>query len=161
MASKDDIIQGLEVLITESRRLSTSLSEKQWDHVVDLDGWKNKEVLAHIAGVGAIVVPMVSGFSTAPAGVDVMGAVDIDGMNAGIVAARAGASASDLADEVEKNYRGAIDFVRGVPEETLAKRTTAMGHKDIPISDLLIRMVVMHGFGHIYSVYSGIFYSKD
>lgn len=154
MATKDEIIRGLEVLITESRRLSTDLTDAQWNTVVDIDGWKNKQVLAHIAGIGGIVVPMVSGLV---ADADAMAAIDIDALNAGIVDARASASATDLADEIEKAYRGVIDFVANSSEETLAKHATAGGHKDIPISDLAMRMIVLHGMGHIYSVYASIF----
>jgi hypothetical protein len=39
----------------------------------------------------------------------------------------------------------------------MSKRVTAGGYKDIPLSDILNRMVILHGLAHIYSVYSGIF----
>ena len=161
MATKDELISGLKMLIQEGRRLAADLSDIQWERVVDLDGWKSKEVLAHVAGIGALVVPMVGGLANAPAGADAMAAVDIDQMNAGIVASKAGRSAKELADELETAYGGVIDFVKNAPEETLAKRATARGHKDVPVSDLVMRMVVLHGLGHIYSVYSSVFFSKD
>lgn len=161
MATKDELVRGIEILIAEGRRLGTDLTDAQWETVVDLDGWKNREVLAHVAGIGAVVVPMVQGLSATPAGADAMAAVNIDQMNAGIVAANAGKSASALADELAKNYGAVIDFIRSAPDATLAAHATAGGYRDIPISDLLMRMVVLHGLGHIYSVYSSIFFSKS
>ena len=77
-------------------------------------------------------------------------------MNAGIVASKVGKSAKELAAELETAYRGVIDFVKNAPEETLAKRATVRGYKDVPVSDLVNRMVVLHGLGHIYGVYSSI-----
>jgi hypothetical protein len=161
MATKDQLIKGIEVLIQEGRRLADDLTPEQWEKVVDLDGWKNREVLAHVAGIGGIVVPLANGLASAPAGVDPVGGMNIDDINAGIVTARAAKSAKELADELEAAYRGVIDFVRNAPDDLLAKHATAGGHKDVPLGDILMRMVILHGFGHIYSVYSGIFTSKD
>src|SRR4029079_12832916 len=78
MATKQEIIGGLETLIRESRRLSTDLTDAQWQRVVDLDGWKSSEVLAHRSGIGGMVVPLVSGLTSAPAGADAFAAIDID-----------------------------------------------------------------------------------
>jgi Mycothiol maleylpyruvate isomerase N-terminal domain len=156
MATKEELTKGIELLIQEGHRLANDLSEAQWEHVVDLDGWKSKEVLAHVAGIGSLVVPMVGGLATAAPGADAMASVDIDQMNAGIVASKAGKSAKELALELETSYRGVIDWLKSVPEETLAKRATVRGYKDVPVSDLVNRMVILHGAGHIYSVYSSI-----
>jgi hypothetical protein len=156
MATKDEIAKGIDLLIQESHRLAKDLNEAQWENAVDLDGWKSKEVLAHIAGVGGLVVPMVSGLSSAPAGADALAAVDIDQLNAGLVGARSGKSAKDLADEVDASYRGVKEFVTKASDETLGQRVTARGYKEVPVSDILMRMVVLHGLGHIYSVYASI-----
>jgi hypothetical protein len=160
MATKQEIIGGLEFLIQESKRLSASLTPDQWAKVVDLDGWKNQEVLAHISSIGTVVVPMAGGFVNAAPGADALAGANIDAMNAAFVSARAGKSAADLADEVATSYAGVIEFVRGTADDVLAKKVTAMGYKDVPLSDVLMRMVVMHGIAHIYSVYSGIMFGK-
>lgn len=156
MATKAEMIKGLELLIQEGHRIANDLTDAQWSLVVDLDGWKNKEVLAHVAGIGAVVVPMVSGMLNAPAGADALGAVNIDQMNAGIVASKAGKTAKELADELDAAYTGVIEFIKNAPDEVLAKRITAGGHKDVPVSDIAVRMVIMHGLAHIYSVYSSV-----
>ena len=159
MATKEELTKGLELLIQEGHRLANDLSDAQWEHVVDLDGWKSREVLAHIAGTGGLVVPMVGGLANTPAGADALATVDIDQLNAGIVASKAGKSAGELAAELETAYRGVIDFVKNAPEETLSKRATVRGYHEIPVSDLVMRMVVLHGLGHIYSVYSSLMFA--
>ena len=156
MATREEVINGLSMLIQEGHRVANDLTDAQWDLVVDLDGWKAREVLAHIAGVGGMVVPMVSGIASAPAGADGFAGIDIDQINAGVVASKAGKTAKELADELDTAYRGVIDFVKNAPDDVLAKRVTVAGYKDVPVSDIAIRMVVMHGLAHIYSVYSSV-----
>ena len=156
MATKEDIISGVELLIRESNRIANDLSEAQWNIVVDMDGWKGAEVLAHVAGIGGLVAPMVGGIANAPAGTDSFAAFDIDQINAGIVAARAGKSAKELAAELETSYRGVIEFVKNASDDLMAQRVTVAGYKDVPISDIAIRMIIMHGVAHIYSVYSAV-----
>jgi hypothetical protein len=160
MATRDELISGLEMLIREGRRLATDLGPQQWEQVVDLDGWKNKEVLAHVASVGSLVPQMAGGFASAGPGNDAMASIDIDQLNAAMVGQRAGKSATELADELESAYIGVIKFVREAPDELLTTRVTARGHKDIPMSDIMNRMVVLHGLGHVYSVYGSVFAAK-
>lgn len=157
MATKQQLIEGIETLIQESRRLSTALTDEQWLTVVDLDGWKNREVLAHISGIGGMVVPMLGGILAAPAGTDAFAGINIDQINAGIVGARADKTAAELAEEAATVYKGVIDYLRGADDETLVRRVTVLGYKDVEAGDILMRMVILHGLAHIYSVYSGIF----
>jgi hypothetical protein len=157
VATKDEIIRGIEQLIQESHRVAHDLRPGDWEQVVDLDGWKNQEVLAHIAGVGGMVQPLAGGIANAAPGADAIAGVNIDQLNASIVAARAGKQPKELAAEIETSYRGVIEFVKNAPDDLLAKKATAGGYVDVPVGDIIIRMVVLHGLAHIYSVYSSIF----
>ena len=157
MATKSELTAGLEFLIQESKRLAGSLSEADWAKAEDMDGWKNTQVLAHVAGVGTIVVPFLTAMGNAPAGADTTGGTDINALNATLVGQREGKSPAELAEEVEKGYRGVIEFVRTAPPDLLERHATAGGHKDLPISDLMMRMVVLHGLGHVYSAYAAVF----
>ncbi len=161
MATKDEIAKGFEVLIQETRRISRDLTEQQWECVVDMDGWHNKEVLAHIAGLGPIIVPLINGMANAAPGTDLIAGNDINAGNAGMVAAQAGKSVAQLAEAIATTYGAAAAFIADAPDETLSKRATVGGHKELPISDLLMRLVVLHGLGHVYSVYGSIFASGD
>ena len=156
MATQEEIVGGLSLLIQEGHRVANDLTDVQWDLVVDMDGWKAREVLAHVAGVGGMVVPMVGGISGAAPGANALAGVDIDQINAGIVAARTGKTAKELASELDASYSAVIKFIQTAPDDLLAKRVTAAGYKDVPLSDIVIRMVVLHGLAHIYSVYSSV-----
>ena len=90
MATKAELIAGYDVLIQEARRIATALSPDQWALSVDLDGWKGVGALAHVAGVGTLVVPMASATLNAPDGSSPLDTSTIDTINAGIVGARAG-----------------------------------------------------------------------
>lgn len=158
MATKSEVIGGLEFLIQESHRIAAALTADEWLLASDMDGWKNTEVLAHVAGVGSIMVPFVQAALSAPSGSDSVGSVDIDALNAGLVAARKGKSPVELADECARGYRGLIDFIRSAPDDLLETRVTAGGHKDVQGGELLMRMCVLHGLGHIYAAYSAVFF---
>ncbi len=159
MATKDDLNRGLTLLIQEGRRIGDVLTEEQWAKTVDHDGWKNKEVLAHVSAIGTIVVPMMSAWTNAPSGADVGQGLDIDALNEQLVAARRGKTIAELAEEIVTTYTGVIEFVNNAPDETLAKPVTILGYKDVPASDLMMRMVVLHGLSHVYSAYSAVMMS--
>lgn len=160
MATRDELISGIEMLIAESRRVAAGLTDADWARAVDQDGWSGAQVLAHVAGVGTVIPMFVKAIANAPAGTDAMGGTsNIDTLNAGIVAARAGRAPAELAEEVASAYATVIDYVRSAPDDLLLQHGTAGGHRDVPLGDLMMRMVVLHGLAHIYSVYSSVFYS--
>jgi hypothetical protein len=159
VATKQELISGLEFLIGESRRIAAGLSDDDWAKAVDQDGWTGAQVLAHVAGIGTVIPQFINAIANAPAGTDAMGGTgNIDAMNAGLVGARAGKTPRELAEEVATAYTSVIEFVRGVPDDFLEKHGTAAGHKDVPLGDLMMRMVILHGLAHIYSVYSSVFF---
>ncbi len=156
MATRDEVIAGLQVLIQEGKRVAADLSEADWARAVDFDGWKSKEVIAHIAGIGTMVAPLVTGIAGAPAGTNAGAGIDIDALNAVIVSARADKSIAELTDELTKNYASVIDFVKSAPDDLLEKSVTFGGYVDVPVSTIIMRMVVLHGLAHIYSTYAAV-----
>jgi hypothetical protein len=156
MANKQEMIGGIEFLIQEGRRIGAALDDGAWAKAHDNDGWKNKEILAHVAGIGTIVVPFVQGMANAQPGADAGAGMDIDALNAGLVGARAGKSVQELVDEIATAYGGVIEFVRSQPDEFWQQKRTFAGFAGIPLGDLLMRMIVLHGLAHIYSAYSAV-----
>jgi hypothetical protein len=120
------------------------------------EGWSPKDVLAHLVSLNG---PAILDRVRIVAEHDEPPIPNIDTMNAGFVGARAGKSPAELAEEVASAYGAVIDYVRGVPDDFLLKLGTAAGHKNVPLGDLMMRMVILHGLAHIYSVYSSVFYS--
>lgn len=157
MATKQDIIEGLEFLIKEGKRIGATVDADGWAKVQDHDGWKNTEVLAHVAGLAGIVVPFVTNMANAGAEANTGAGVDIDALNAGIVGARAQKSVDELVGEIESGYRGVIDFVKQQPDDFFQQKRSFAGYVDVPVGDLLVRMVVLHGLSHIYSAYAAVF----
>lgn len=160
MATRDELITGYEFLIGEAHRIAADLKPEQWAHAVDPDGWKGLEVLAHVAGIGGVVAPMVGMLLNAPAGASPVNLATIDPLNASLVAARAGKTPAELAEEIAQGYGAAIEWVQSAPQETLERRVTAGGHRDVALSDALMRMTVLHGIAHIYTVYGALFYAE-
>lgn len=154
MATKQELINGLQFLIDEAKRIGSSLSEDGWAKVQDHDGWKNKEVLAHVASVGTIEPMFAQNMIAAAPGTDNGAAVDIDQLNAQLVGARAGKSVQELVDEIEAAYKGVIEFVKSQPDDVFERKATFRGYVDVPMSDMLHRMVILHGISHIYSAYA-------
>jgi hypothetical protein len=154
MATKQELVAGLEFVISEGKRIGASLDEAGWSKVQDLDGWKNTQVLAHVASVGTIVVPFVTNVANSAPGSDPGAGVDIDSLNAQLVGARAGKSVADLVDEITSAYTGVIEFVQTQSDDFLAQKRTFRGYVDVPLSDVMYRMVVLHGIAHIYSAYA-------
>jgi hypothetical protein len=153
-ASTQELIGGLEFLIQEGRRIGGALDDAGWAKVVDgADGWKNKEVLAHVAGIATIVAPFMENIGNAAPGVDSGAGADINALNAGLVGARADKTVPQLVDELAANYQGVIDFVKSKPDDFWAQKRTFAGYKDVPASDLVMRLVVLHGLGHIETAY--------
>ncbi len=159
MATKAELTAGFEVLIQEARRIAGSLSPEQWALSVDLDGWKGVEALAHVAGVGTLVVPMVTAAINAPVGANLFDTSTIDTLNAGLVGARTGKTPAELADEVAQAYGAAVEWVTSAADDALEKRVTVAGYKDVALSDVLVRMTILHGLAHLYSVYSAVFFA--
>ena len=161
MATKPELIGGLEFLIQESKRIGDGLSDAQWalQNHDEGGGWDNRQVLSHVAATGAIVVPFMTALANAPEGADLMAGMDVDALNAQAVTQRADTPVSGLVSEVETAYTAVIDWVRGAPDELLGKRVSLGGHKDIAVSDQLIRMIILHGLGHVYSCYGTAFFA--
>ncbi|MDE3095987.1 MAG: DinB family protein [Chloroflexota bacterium] len=156
MATKTELIDGIQMLINESRRIGARFTDDEWAMAADEAGWTNKQVLAHVAAIGGIVVPMVGGMASAPAGTDLGANVNIDAMNAQLVGQRADKSIAALVSELETSYGGVIGYLRAAPDELLERRVTIGGFRDMPVGDLLMQMVVMHGIAHIYHAASRI-----
>jgi hypothetical protein len=156
LATKQDIISGLEFLVRESNRIAEVLREDEWKRAKDSDGWENTQVLAHIASVGTIVVPFMSNMNNAAPDANAGAGLDINALNAQLVGARAGQTPQQLADETAKNYAAVIEFVKGTQDDFWQQPRTILGYQEVPIGDIFMRMVVLHGVSHIYEAYSAV-----
>ena len=150
MATKDELIAGLQVLITEGKRVGVRLTDAHWAAAGNEGDWTNKQILAHVAGVSGMIVPFVTSIANAPAGADSGAGLDVDALNAQIVGQRADKTVPQLVDELATNYSGVIEWLRTAPDELLERRASFHALKDMTVSDLMMQLVVMHGIAHLY-----------
>lgn len=148
MAAREDIIRGLEFTISEGRRVSALFTDAHWRRTAS-GGWTPKQVFAHLAATAESVPRFAAMLSQAPAGTNLRAAIDIDAMNAQAVAAREGASVSEVLSAFEAGYQNLIAFVRSVPQAQL-DAPAPCGAEPASVSDIMATAVVPHALHHIY-----------
>ncbi len=152
MATKEEIIAGLELTVAQGKRTTSLFSEGEWDSK-RAAGWTPKEVYAHLASVAAIVPNLAQGLANAPEDQDIAQGTDIDQMNAQSVAAMASMTPEQVMAAFEANYGKLIDFVKSIPDEQLNARRRFISDT-VPVSDILANAIMLHGIHHVYEAAS-------
>ena len=146
MATKEEIIAGLELTISQGKRTTSLFAEGEWDWK-RATGWTPKETYSHLAAVAGLIPQLGQGLAAAPENVDISKGMDINSMNDQAVG-----SMKDMST-FETNYRKLIDYVRTVPDETLDQKRSFLS-EPIPVSDILANVVMLHGLSHVYEANS-------
>ncbi len=152
MATKEEIIAGLEMTVEQAKRTTSQYAEGEWDWK-RATGWTPREVYSHLAAVAAIVPQMGQGLAAAPEGTDIAQGIDINAMNAQTVGAMASMNFPQIMETFEANYRKLIEYVKTLPEDLLAQKRRFFT-EPIPVSDILTNTVVLHGLHHVYEANS-------
>jgi len=152
MATKEEIIAGLELTISQAKRTTSLFAEGEWDWK-RATGWTPKETYSHLAAVAGIIPQLGQGLAGAPESTDISRGMDINAMNAQAVASMASMDAKQVMDTFEANYRKLIDYVKSVPDETLNQKRRFLS-EPIPVSDILANVVMLHGLSHVYEANS-------
>jgi hypothetical protein len=152
MATKEEIIAGLELTLSQAKRTTSQYAEgeSEWKRAT---GWTPKEVYSHLAAVAGIVPQMGQGLAAAPEGADIAQGIDINAMNAQAVGAMSVMTFPQVMETLETNYRKLIDYVKELPAETLEQKRRFFS-EPIPVSDILANTVVLHGLHHVYEANS-------
>ncbi len=148
MATKEEIIAGLELTVAQAKRTTSLFTEGEWDSKRGC-GWTPKEVYSHLASVAAMVPSLAQSLINAPEDKDVAEGMDIDEMNAQAVAAMASMTAEQVMAAFEGNYQKLIDFVKSVPDDQLNAKRRLISDA-VPASDILANAVMLHGLHHVY-----------
>lgn len=152
MATREEIIAGLELTVAQGKRTTALFAEGEWDSK-RAAGWTPKEVYAHLASVAAIVPNLAQGLANAPEDQDIAQGTDIDAMNAQSVAAMASMTPEQVMAAFEANYGKLIDFVKSLPVEQLNARRRFISDT-VPVSDILASAIMLHGIHHVYEAAS-------
>src|SRR5574341_1159508 len=152
MATKDEIIAGLELTISQGKRTTSLFAEGEWDWK-RATGWTPKETYSHLAAVAGVIPQLGAGLAGAPENMDISKTMDINAMNAQAVGSMNDMTPAQVMETFESNYRKLIDYVKTVPEETLYQKRSFLS-EPIPVSDILANVVMLHGLSHVYEANS-------
>lgn len=148
MATREEIIAGLELTVAQAKRTTSLFAEGEWESKRGC-GWTPKEVYSHLASIAALVPSLAQGLMTAPEDRDIAQGMDIDQMNAQAVAAMASMTPQQVMAAFEGNYRKLIDLVKSVPDDQLNAKRRLISDA-VPVSDILANAVMLHGLHHVY-----------
>ena len=152
MATKEEIIAGLELTVSQAKRTTALWAEGEWDWK-RATGWTPREVYAHLAAVAGVIPQLGQGLTAAPENADIAQGMDINAMNAQAVGGMASMTFPQVMETFESNYQKLIEYVKSVPDDTLNQKRRFFS-EPIPVSDILANTVVLHGLHHVYEANS-------
>jgi hypothetical protein len=152
MATKAEIIAGLELTVAQAKRTTALFAEGEWDWK-RATGWTPKDVYSHLAAVAGMVPNFAQAMLSASEDRDIIEGMDVNGMNAQAVGAMASMTPEQVMQALESNYQKLIEFVKTVPQEQLDLRRRLFS-EPIPVSDILASNVMLHGLHHVYEANS-------
>jgi hypothetical protein len=106
MATREEIIAGLELTVSQAKRTTATFAADEWDSKRHT-GWTPKEIYAHLAAVSAMVPAFSAGMMAAAEDSDMTAGLDINQMNAQSVNAMQGMSPEQILQTFEANLREA------------------------------------------------------
>jgi hypothetical protein len=148
MATREEILAGLELAISQGKRCTSLFAPEDWD-VETPAGWTPKQMYSHLASTAAIVPQLAAALQSAGDDEDISQGMDLDQMNAQAVSAMAAMTPQQIVAAFETNHRQLIEFVKALPEDQLtAKRRFMSGA--VPASDILANAIMLHALHHVY-----------
>ena len=152
MTTREQLIDGLSLVIREGLRVTATFAPDDWKRQVRSDegGWTRKQIYGHLTATAEITPGAVANLAALPEGQDAAGGFDIDAFNAQMVAAKEQLGEKELMDAFKSCYEKVIEFVKAMPEEQLQKRAT-FGLLEGPVIDIMDSILVLHSIAHIYS----------
>ena len=154
MATKQEIIEGLELTVTQAKRSTALFAQGEWDWK-RAGGWTPKELYSHLAAVAGMVPGFSQAILAAAEDQDLLQGMDVDQMNAAAVGSMSSMTPDQIMQAFEANYRKLIDFVKSVPDDQLNTRRR-MASEAVPVSDILGNTIMLHGLHHVYEAASRV-----
>src|SRR5437867_4892466 len=110
MATKEEIIAGLELTVAQAKRTTALYAEGEWDWK-RASGWTPKEVYSHLAAIAGIVPNLAQGIVNTSEDQDLTAATDVNAMNAQAIGSMTSLTPEQVMQAFETNYQKLIDFV--------------------------------------------------
>ena len=152
MTTREELIDGFRMIIREGQRITSTFTQDDWKRQVhdESGGWDRKQVYSHVTAIAEIVPNMAGNLASVPEGGDAAAGVDINALNAQLVAAKQSLSESELMEAFKAAHEKLIEFVQAMPEEQLTAKTK-FGTVEGSVADVIDSIVVLHALGHVYS----------
>jgi hypothetical protein len=148
MATREEIMEGLQFTVTQAKRTTALFGEGEWD-TKRSSGWTPKEIYCHLAATAGIVPGFAQGMMAAPEDQDLAAGVDINAMNDKAVAGMAAMTPEQVMQAFEASYAKLIDFVKATPDDLLNSKRRFLS-ESIPVSDIVASSIMLHGIHHVY-----------
>jgi hypothetical protein len=149
MATKQEIINGMQEVVAQAKRVSKLLDDQgDWDSKRPA-GWTPKEMYCHVAAVSGMIGQMGPAMLAAPESADFTASTNIADLNAQAVSSMSGMTPQQLTQAIETNYGVAIEFVKGIPEDQLQSKKT-FAQMTMPASEMLSNLAILHANHHLY-----------
>ena len=149
MATRQEIVSGLEMTIAEAKRTTSLFDADEWDLKRPV-GWTPKEIYSHLGSLVAMAPAFSETFFKATEDEVLFEDLNIDQINAASAAAGESKTPQLVMEEFETNYRKAIDFVNSFSDGQFeVKRRIG----DMPLrsaSDIFATSFMLHGLHHVY-----------
>ena len=149
MTTKQDIVNGMQQLVVQAKRVGTLLDEQGDWEVTRPAGWTPREMFCHVAATGGMIAQMGPALLAAPESADMTTSTNITDLNAATLASMQALTPPQLVAMVETNYGKAAEWVQSIPDDQLASQKTFAG-MTMPASELLSNIGVLHGNHHLY-----------
>jgi hypothetical protein len=150
--TKTDLVDGLRTVLREGNRVMSGFGPDDWKKPAldaDADGWTRKQVYCHLTALAEVTPGLVGGMANAAEGADGAAGLNIDAINAQLVAGKEALSEAELHAAFKTHYENLIKFVEGMPEEQLAGHRK-FGQLDGTLGDIMADILVLHSAAHIY-----------
>jgi hypothetical protein len=116
----------------------------------DVEGWTRKQVYCHITALAEITPAFIGNLANAAEGTDGASGLDINALNAQLVAGKEALSEPELQSAFKKGYENLITFVEGMTDEQLAGYRK-FGQLEGSLGDVMSGVLVLHSAAHIYN----------
>jgi hypothetical protein len=114
MATKQEIVDGMQQLIVQARRVGKLLDEQGDWEAKRPAGWTPREMYCHIAATGGMLAQMGPALLAAPTESDFTQSTSIADLNAQTIASMQALTPQQLVEMVETNYKKAADWVHNL-----------------------------------------------
>jgi hypothetical protein len=151
MATREELVAGLEMVVAQAKRTTLLFAPGEWDWK-RAGGWTPKEHYSHLATVAGMIPGFSAAMTNAPEEREMTEGMNIDQMNAQAVGAMAAMTPEQVMQTFEANYGKLIEFVKSMPDGQLSAKRRFLSDP-IPVSDILANVAVVHAVHHVYEAY--------